>query len=55
MQKINSEILERKITFLFFENPKERLMLNKLNILLVRKLTIKSFSKFFFQLQEKDI
>ena len=55
MQKINSEILERKITFLFFENPKRTFNVKQIKYFIGTKINDQEFFKILFQLQEKDI
>ena len=50
MQKINSEILERKITFLFFENPKRTFNVKQIKYFIGAKINDQEFFKILLPL-----
>ena len=53
MQKINSEILERKITFLFFENPKRTFNVKQIKYFIGAKINDQEFFKILFSIARK--
>ena len=53
MQKINSEILERKITFLFFENPKRTFNIKQIKYFIGAKINDQEFFKILFSIARK--
>ena len=54
MQKINSEILERKITFLFFENPKKTFNLKQIRYFIGVKINDRDLMSMLFSILRKD-
>ncbi len=53
MKKINSEILERKITFLFFENPKRTFNVKQIKYFIGAKINEQEFFKILFSIARK--
>ena len=53
MKKINSEILERKITFLFFENPKRTFNVKQIKYFIGAKINDQEFLKILFSIARK--
>ena len=54
MFKINTEILEKKITFLFFENPKKTFNLKQIKYFIGTKIEERVFMKMLFSVLIKD-
>ena len=54
MFKINTEILEKKITFLFFENPKKTFNLKQIKYFIGTKIEERDLMKMLFSVLRKD-
>ncbi len=54
MQRINLEILERKITFLFFENPKKTYNLKQIKYFVGAKIEERDLLKILHSISRKN-